>query len=236
MHYKIAIVEDDQRYVEIVKVFLERFSNEFDVVFDIDEYSDGEDFTLDYQLNYQIVFLDIEMERLDGLSTAKEIRLVDEDIIIIFISNKTQYAVSGYAVEAQAYLLKPINYFMFQEELKKAIDRIKNKTTANILVKHDESVIKVNTDNIIYVESIKHKLLVVTKDKSYEINGPLKNLEKSLEKHHFYRSNNCYLINLKYVKKVENEFVTVGGYELKVSRSRKKGLMEALITYFGDTF
>ena len=56
MHYKIAIVEDDQRYVEIVKVFLERFSNEFDVVFDIDEYSDGEDFTLDYQLNYQIVF------------------------------------------------------------------------------------------------------------------------------------------------------------------------------------
>ena len=64
-----------------------------------------------------------------GCLLLKNIRTYDEDVIIIFITNMAQYAIGGYNVGALSFLLKPLPYFAFQQELTKSIGRLKNKKT-----------------------------------------------------------------------------------------------------------
>ena len=64
-----------------------------------------------YRFQFDIILMDIEMRFMDGMSAAEEIRQMDKDVVIIFITNMPQYAIRGYAVEALDYMLKPVSYF-----------------------------------------------------------------------------------------------------------------------------
>jgi DNA-binding LytR/AlgR family response regulator len=234
MRYKIAIVEDSNRSVDIIKNYLEEFTSTTNVLFDIYVFNDGEEIMFDYEPVYDIIFLDIEMKRLNGMDTAKKIRKIDTNVIIIFITNNSQYAVKGYQVDAMSYLLKPVGYFAFQEELKKSlasVDKLKKKEF--LLIPTPEGLRKIDTNEIMYIESIRHYLLIVTVDKTYEIRGTLKKMEEKLENLNFNRCNNCYLVNLAYVEGVEAEFAIVGAHKLKISRPRKKNFIEQIVNYLG---
>lgn len=234
MRYKIAIVEDSNRSVDIIKNYLEEFTSTTNVLFDIYVFNDGEEIMFDYEPVYDIIFLDIEMKRLNGMDTAKKIRKIDTNVIIIFITNNSQYAVKGYQVDAMSYLLKPVGYFAFQEELKKSLARVdKLKKKEFLLIPTQEGLRKIDTNEIMYIESIRHYLLIVTVDKTYEIRGTLKKMEEKLENLNFNRCNNCYLVNLAYVEGVEAEFAIVGAHKLKISRPRKKNFIEQIVNYLG---
>lgn len=65
------------------------------------------------------------MKFMDGMAAAEEIRKMDSEVIIIFITNMTQYAIRGYEVDALDYMLKPVNYFAFSQKLDKALNKVK---------------------------------------------------------------------------------------------------------------
>ena len=71
----------------------------------------------DYRPVYDVLFLDVEMKHLDGMETARRVRELDKDVIIVFITNMAQYAIGGYAVGALDYVLKPVPYFAFSQQL-----------------------------------------------------------------------------------------------------------------------
>ena len=73
-------------------------------------FADGVDILEDYRAVYDIIFLDVEMKHLDGMTTAERIRQMDADVILIFITNMAQYAIRGYSVGALDYVLKPVPY------------------------------------------------------------------------------------------------------------------------------
>ena len=83
-----------------------------------------------YRPVYDIVFLDVEMKHLDGMETARRIRALDADVVLIFITNMAQYAIKGYAVGALDYVLKPVPYFAFSQQLQKAVDTNADKTSS----------------------------------------------------------------------------------------------------------
>jgi DNA-binding LytR/AlgR family response regulator len=235
MKYRIAIVEDNQQSAELLKNYLARFSREKNQEFLIYHFSDGDEITSDYVANYDIIFLDIEMKRLDGMKAAQRIREFDSDVIIIFITNMAQYAISGYSVGALSFLLKPLPYFAFSQELSKSIERLEKRKQKSILIPTEKGFIKINTLEILYIESFRHDLKIYTLSGLREVRGTLKKMEEVLHDMHFFRCNNGYLVNLAYVSSVIDEDAYVGKYRLKISRPRKKSFMEALTQYIGGT-
>ena len=110
---RIAIVEDDPAYREQLKTYVSNYEKEYEEQFRLSVFTDGLEFIEAFHADYDIVFMDIRMKHLDGMETARKIRLQDHNCIIIFITNLAQYALQGYEVEAMSYILKPIQYFAF---------------------------------------------------------------------------------------------------------------------------
>ena len=233
MKYHIAIVEDNDQYRETLKEYLLRYGKEKKEEFIIYNYTDGDEITSDYETKYDIIFLDIEMKRLDGMKAAEKIRTFDPEVIIIFITNMAQYAISGYSVGALSFLLKPLPYFAFSQELSKSLVRINKRQQKSILVPSENGITKVNSQDIMYIESVRHDLNIYTSQSVYTMRGTLKRIEEQLSKHNFYRCNNGYIVNLAYVSAVIDEEAHVGKYRLKISRPRRKSFMEALTQYIG---
>lgn len=235
MKYKVAIVEDNESYANTIKEYISRYSLENSIECEVFMYKDGDEITDEFEMKYHIIFLDIEMKRQDGMKTAELIRKHDEEVIIIFITNMSQYAIKGYTVNAMSFLLKPVPYFAFSQEFKKSIDKVnKQQKSKSFLVQDLYGLTKVVSNKIIYIESIKHELVMVTTTGTFQFRGTLKSFENDLEGFDFNRCNNSYLVNLAYVSGVEDEFVVLGEHKLKISRPRKKQFMEALTTYIGD--
>lgn len=230
---QIGIVEDDADNMNTVKNYVERFQEENGTEFTVSLFADGEEITEDYSSNFDIIFMDIEMKHIDGMTAAKYIRKLDEDVIIVFITNSAQYALKGYSVNALGYLLKPLNYFAFSETLSKALKIIHSRKEKYVLIFKKEGMIKLPARDITYVECIKHKLVVHTvSDEEYSYFQSLKEFEKNVG-NNFIRCNNGYLVNLRHVKAIKNEMVVVGNTELIISRPKRKAFLEALNRFYG---
>lgn len=87
-----------------------------------------------YSPVYDILLLDIEMKEMDGMEAARRIRERDDKVVIIFITAAPQYAISGYEVRALSYLLKPLPWFAFSQELKKSIDMVRRNDDDSMLM------------------------------------------------------------------------------------------------------
>ena len=86
---RIAIVEDDQACADILLEYLARYEKESGTGIQCTRFEDGEDIAVDYKAQYDIILMDVEMQFMDGMSAAEEIRKVDEEVTIIFITNMT---------------------------------------------------------------------------------------------------------------------------------------------------
>lgn len=106
---------------------MRQYEKENGEAFDITIYSDGDQIVNKYRSQYDIILMDVEMKFMDGMSAAEEIRKVDTEVVIIFITNMAQYAIRGYAVDALDYVLKPVSYFAFSQRLSRAIGRMKKE-------------------------------------------------------------------------------------------------------------
>lgn len=131
---KLAIVEDEAAYVEQLKEYLSQYEKEQKEVIEVTVYHDGDEIVRKYRSQFDIILMDVEMKFMDGMSAAEEIRKVDSEVVIIFITNMAQYAIKGYEVNALDYVLKPVSYFAFSQRLARAIGRMKNRSTKNIVI------------------------------------------------------------------------------------------------------
>ena len=108
MFMKIAIVEDEIQYVNQLENQIKKYAIDKGVEIDTTIFSDGMSFIENYKPIYDAILMDIEMPHLDGMAAASELRRVDEDVPLMFITNAPQYAISGYKVRAIDYVIKPV--------------------------------------------------------------------------------------------------------------------------------
>ncbi len=229
----IAIVEDDLKYMQQLAGYVKRYNEENNEVIDIKTFPDGGDIVYNYKAVYDIIFLDIQMKIMDGMKAAQNIRKMDESVILIFITNMAQYAIQGYSVNAMDFVLKPVNYSAFSEELSKAIRRLKERTRSHLTIKQEEGMIRLDVNAVTYIECQGHKIMIHTKNDTYNTIGTMKSMEQQMMKYKFSRCNNCYLVNLRHVESILQNTVTVAGKKLQISRPRKKVFMDALADYVG---
>lgn len=230
---RIAVVEDESHYTEQLVSYLRQFEQETGHTFDIVTYGDGDGIVNHYRAQFDIILMDIDMKFMDGMSAAEEIRKVDSEVVIIFITNLAQYAIRGYAVDALDYVLKPVSYFAFSQRLNRALTRMKKRETKTLSLSTKGGTMRLDMADIYYIESQGHTMIVRTATGRHETYGVMKELEKELSEYHFIRGNKGYLINLAHVDSVKDNCAVVRGEELLLSRARKKDFMEALAAYWG---
>ena len=121
---RVAIVEDEREVREQLAEYLRRYERQFGRMFEVSLFEDGDEIVSDYRAVYDIILLDVQMRRMDGMAAAEAIRKVDKDVLLIFITNMAQFAIKGYAVDALDYVLKPVPYFAFSQQIQKAVNRL----------------------------------------------------------------------------------------------------------------
>lgn len=230
---RIAIVEDDINCQNQLVRYIQRYTEDTGRETDIRLFNDGDMIIDNYAGNYDIIFFDIEMKRMNGMESARVIRKLDENVIIIFITNMAQYAIQGYEVFALDYVLKPIEYFAFSQEMDKAISRLKISEGYYLTIVQDQGIVRLDTREIKYMETQGHHILVHTEKKTYSFRETMKATAKKMQGKHFVQCNSGYLVNLRHVECVRQNIVVVGGDELQISRPRRKEFMEALTNYLG---
>lgn len=230
---RIAIVEDERRERAHLRDCLAYMAEKEQLEFDIVEFGSGEEFLGGYQPVYDIVLMDIELPGINGMETAKALRRLDSFVLLVFVTNMVQYAVSGYEVDALNYILKPVNRFDFALKMNKAISRTAKRTEKSVQIRAGKDLYMLPVAAICYLEVDGHYIVYHTTEGDYSEYITLKEAEKKLNKPYFVRCNRCYLVNLKYVSAVRDDVVQVGRDELLISRPQKKAFLNALAVFIG---
>lgn len=160
---RVAIVEDMDENTAILQTYLERYGKERNTDIQITSYKDGMEFIAGYHAVWDLILLDIEMPLLNGMDTARQIRKVDPDVLIIFITCLTQYAIEGYSVRALDYVLKPVQYYAFAAKLDQVCEILSSRQQNPILVSSREGQVKLLPEQIFYVEVQNHTLCYHTR-------------------------------------------------------------------------
>lgn len=232
---RVALVDDEAAAAEQLRECLLQYGRETGTEFETVHFSTGDAFLSKYRKgSFQMIFMDIDMPGRDGLSVGRRLREVDKETILIFVTNLAQYAINGYEMNALDFVLKPVNYYSFRLKIKKALDVLKWRADAWLLIPSGGNTLRVKESDIQYIEIQKHDLIFHTNRGQIHSQGTLKAVEEQLDGGPFFRCNYCYLINLAHVTQTSGEMVTVGGDELPISRSRKKEFLRQLARFYGE--
>lgn len=226
----VCIVEDEKAEAGLLKKYIEQYALESGEEFHVTHLSDGIDLVDGYKSQYDLILLDIQMKHMDGMAAAQKVRTIDQDVIIIFITSTVQYAVQGYTVDALGYVLKPASFVQLRQLFDKAMVRIRAKREhVYIRVSVDDRQLKIDCENIFYIESSRNNVILHCREEEYVTLGPLKKFEEMLEPHGFSKCHNAYIVNLSHVEGVKKEEVILTtGETIPISRARKKEFMASL--------
>ena len=231
MTYEIAICDDEETQRAYITSLVERWLHQTFHHVKIQEYASSEQFLFEQAYDRtQILFLDIEMEKMDGIALAREIRKHNRQMQIIFVTGYMEYIQEGYDVEALHYLLKPVSQEKIDSVLERAVERLKT-ADAVFLVECGGEVLRLPLKEIRFIESNRN-YNIIHADNDYEMRGTLSELEEKLDEA-FVRVGRSCLVNLHYVRRIgKTELILNTGENLPVPRGSYKKLNEAFIKYF----
>ncbi|WP_226037859.1 LytR/AlgR family response regulator transcription factor [Aquibacillus saliphilus] len=221
-----ALVVDDERYA---RDELKHLLNEFPSIQVIGEADSGDEAILTaLKKQPDVVFLDVEMPKMNGMETAKSLLELKKTPLIVFATAYPQFAVEAFRYQAIDYLLKPYD----EEQLQQTIDRLEKRflsspgsSTSNPLAKLavevEGEIIYILPSDILYMYREEKVSKIITKTKTFDIHIPLKELERRLtSSYSFFRIHKSYLVNLDYVSKLSPWFN--GAYQLELKGSNDK--------------
>ena len=237
---KFAICEDEIIQAEINQDYIKRWADKNNIEYKIDIFESAEKFLFswEYEEVYDVIILDIQMKSMSGMELARNIRLKDSDVIIIFISGLDDYVFDGYNVAAFNYLLKPIN----DEKIFSVLDRVKEKlekeknTKQFLLLSKGKNIFKIEYDDIYYIIAFDHYIDIHCKKKIYTFNRKISQLEELLPKENFVRCHRSYIVNIKYVKNInKNSLLLEDDIKIPISKTRMDITYNTFINYFAKT-
>ncbi len=229
--YLIAVCDDDPVAISSIGRHLEDLRAR-GLPYELTPYQRGEDLVRDHERGHRfhLIFLDMIMKPMDGITVAEHIRKYDPLVPILIVTSTTEFAVAGYKVNAHRYLLKPIEH----EELmlaaipllEESLNREKQFYSFNV----DGRPVRVRLDRILYFESNLKQLTLCTGEESYTFFGAISDVESTLKDKGFERIHKSFVVNLQYVNRLQQQSLTLdNGMELPVSHHRYKDIMASFM-------
>ncbi|MDE6687414.1 MAG: LytTR family DNA-binding domain-containing protein [Lachnospiraceae bacterium] len=239
--FRIAVCDDEKCFCETVKKYVGNYLSKKEIPFEIDTFVSGKDLIalgLDI-VKYTIVFLDVNMEEINGITTAQKIREYSSEIYIVFVTAYIDYSLEGYKVNAERYLLK--NNINLEDSIFECMDSIFAKLK-NFVFKRkfvfNECERNISLEKIVYIESSLHKLefhVIEEYMMTYSMYGTLNSLEKELLEFGFLRIHQSFLVNLRHIKKVTGyQAILNNGQMLPIPKTRYRVVKNAFIAYIGE--
>lgn len=230
---RIAIAEDEQAYLEQLQNHLQHFAKEAGMSIQVDAFSNGAQLVEHYRGGWDLILLDVDMPTMNGLDAARNIRQLDQNVFIIFITNLAQYAIKGYEVNALDYVLKPVSYYALSMKLNMVSRLLRRNAEHFLTISHNGDLHRFPVSGLFYVEIFSHQLNYHTIDGDITTtnNHTLSALEQELAEYGFVRCHKSCLINLRHVQELRGNTVHLAGVELPVSRNRRKAVMQAIMNY-----
>lgn len=239
--YKIAICDDDSLQVSHLETQISKYFDEINVHYEIDGYYKGNRLVKAMSTqadNYQLIFLDIEMEDINGIETAKLLRNLDKSFVLIYVTSYEQYALESFEVSPFRYLIKPVSTEKLRDVLRDVLVELTAKQKF-LFYQVGMEHFQVNLDNIVclYSEFGRKIHLELVNDNSVLFYGKISTLEEELPQTHFIRVNSGAIINLDYVVSFNrNEVTMINGDCITISRSRKKTVVATYNQFIERSF
>lgn len=231
---KLIICDDEPIICEIIQKMLDRFSNECEIALDVYTCASGEELLSMVTPDVDILLLDIQMGNLSGMKAARKIREKNADICIIFVTTMTQYALEGYKVHAFGFLKKPLTYAQLRLQMLDAVQMLKGRISESITLKSGNDTWRLNLDKLYYLEIYGHDIRAVCTDRIISCYGSLSDFEQSLISKGFFRCHKSYLVNLRHIRQIGANQITMTDQSLvPVSKYRRKEMLEAFARYIG---
>ena len=229
---KIAICDDEKKIGLFMKEIIDRFYFVRDEEADIECFENGDQLLQSDLENIDILFLDIEMPGRNGLEVAREIRKVNQNMVIVFTTAYDKFVFESFKVKAYRYLLKPVK----ESDLIEALQSIQQElysSAEEISFSFQNENYHVRIADILYVEGMRAKIWIQCKNETYRYRGALKSIDSMLKGKGFFQIHQSYIINMnKIVRYGKTEIELEGGHKVPVSRYRWKAFQEEYARYW----
>ena len=230
---RIAICDDLYNERNMIKSLLTSIQNEEQKwEFNITQYEEGEALLMDMEENlseFDLVILDIYMDGINGMETARKIRENDINIPIVFLTASPDFALESYDVNAFGYLLKPVK----KDKLKDVLYRLlKHYVRPRVCIQCERRKRYLFLDEIVYIESQNHNVYIHLSDGDVLTSREkLSNLENMLDQR-FLRCHQSFLVNMRYIADVEEDFILKDGTIVPIRIRQRKAIADEYYRFF----
>lgn len=231
---QIALCDDNLRDLELLRAMLLELGGEWDM--EIAAYASGRELgqALDQGRSFDLFVLDMCMEGLNGIETARLVRRLDQEVPILFVTATPAYAVEGYSVRAYRYLLKPVDPAALREAVDGVLRR-KNAPRPYFTFVNEQGVTRLRSQDIFYFESDVRTVVVHSGGTSHAFTGKISHIAQRLEADGFIRIHKSYVVNARHVASVERDTIAMeDGTVLPISRHRAKEIRLAMLRYMEE--
>ena len=232
--YNIAICDDEKSICAQLEEFINKFLSEHYIKGNIDVFFSGESLCdyLKREKKIDLIFLDIELPKMNGMEVGKYLRevLKNELTDIIYISSKTSYALELFKSRPLDFIIKPLKYSVLENILNIVLKR-NSVRQQSFSWQFDKISYKIALQEILYFKSDNKKVhMLLTSGEEHVFMGKLDSIEKSLPESSFLKIHNSYLINYDYVSQYSSEWVRmVNGDILNISKSHRTDVKSKLM-------
>ena len=233
---RIGICDDEDFFCEELVKLVSVYGNDAEYVFDIHTYSRPEDVATDIlekNVEYHILFLDVEMDGMTGMEAAQKLRREGYKGVICFVSSQDRYAFDAFGVEAIGYVKKPAKYQDVKRLIQKALIQIyyqrdeeeAKKRYLEITTQNEKTMLDLH--QVLYVEKRRNQCVIHMEESEVVCYETLKKLYERLDKSKFSFTHQGFIVNFDKIKEVKKDTVCFGaGREIPVSRRYQSELRE----------
>lgn len=241
--YNIVICDDDHNYVEYLEEIIKATSSQSQS-FSVNKFYCGEDFLDAVDQRYDLVFLDMQMGKIDGITTALNYRKYDQDALLVFCTGIQEPKPEFFDVQPFRYLMKSYPESKMRTEIKIILSKmIENKKEIYFVAFCDGKMQKIPISDIMYISKLKrgcciHVFSEKTKQ-SYKVNSnqKLEEVYQELKNESFEYAHNSYIVNFRAIVGDNNDVITLQDLTaLNISRSKKEVFHSSLARYLGGKY
>jgi len=217
MSFSSVIVEDLQPAADILR----KFCNKCGLVDVKAHFLNAEDALVHLAEHpADLIFLDVEMPGISGLEMMDRLGEIPQ---VILTTSKTEYAYDAFQYNVTDYMRKPFTYTRFLESIQKVKARKEEEATdiSHMFIKVDGKLVRLNSDDILYIESMGDYVRFTTQDRKYITHNTIKNIESRMDASRFMKVHRSYIVNLSQVEGLHEDELSIRGERIPVSKAHK---------------
>ena len=238
-NFRIAVCDDEKPSRDFELKLINQWAEKSELLISADSYTSAENFLFESEdrLEYDLLILDIQMGKMNGVELAKTLRKRGFEGALVFLTGIKDFAIEGYEVGAVRYLLKPLK----EPELFKTLSLVYTDFSKHekevFLLQSGNDVSKIPYENIIYIEARGHYVHLCGKKQTQhfekEWKGAFSSVSEDFEKHKFFCLRRGLLVNLEHVSKINRTDCLLDNDEtIPIARGKYQELNEAFINYY----